>query len=149
MYVKREIKFLRLDENAKLPTKAHEDDACFDVYSIHQVHMPAGSFRTLDTGFSIAMPDGYAALVCSRSGMASKEGLFVLNAPGVVDSGYRGPLKIILKNSSSRPYMIEAGDRIAQLLIQEVLPFAAKEVTVKEFDDDTDRGTAGFGATGR
>jgi dUTP pyrophosphatase len=149
MYLKREIQFLRLNDNAKLPTKAHEDDACFDVYSIHQVYMPAGAHRTIETGFSIAVPEGYTALVCSRSGMASKEGVFVLNAPGVVDSGYRGPLKIILMNTSSRSYMIEPGDRIAQLLMQEVLPFTAKEVTVKEFDDDTDRGTAGFGATGR
>lgn len=141
------IKFLRLTDEAKLPTKAHEDDACFDLYSSDKVIIPPGRTLLVSTGFSIAIPEGHTGLVCSRSGLAAKEGVFVLNAPGVVDAGYRGPLKVVLHNTSDRPYYVERLDRVAQLLLQKVLHCEAVEV--QELADDTTRGTTGFGATGR
>ena len=141
------IRLKRRDSNSTLPKMAHEGDACFDLYSSHDAYLGAGSTKIIDTGFDVALPSGYVGFVCSRSGLASKSGVFVLNAPGVVDSGYRGPLKVILHNSSNRPHTITAGDRVGQLMLQKVLPCVIEEV--EEFNDDTTRGTKGFGSTGR
>lgn len=140
------VKFRRTTPEARLPSKAHDSDACFDLYAaVHEEIFP-GDTVTVSTGFDIAIPDGHVGLVCSRSGNASK-GLVVANAPGIIDSGYRGPLKVILHNNSEDPWRLERGDRIAQLMVQEVIPTMCIEVY--ELDLNTDRGPSGFGSTGR
>jgi dUTP pyrophosphatase len=98
------------------------------------------------TGVSIALPAGYVGLVHPRSGLALKHGITVLNSPGTIDAGYRGEIMVTLFNSSAEPFEIEAGDRIAQLLIQKV---ERAEFIAVESLPDSDRGQAGFGSTGR
>lgn len=102
-------------EAAIEPTKAYEHDACFDLYSIENkmIH----DYETISTGISIRIPQEFVGLVCSRSGLASKNGVFVLNAPGIIDSGYHGEVKVVLGNLSHKPYKVKKGDRIAQLMI--------------------------------
>jgi dUTP pyrophosphatase len=141
------IQFRRIDSEAKLPRKAHADDACFDLYSSNHVDIYPGTTGIVSTGFEIALPEGYAGLVCSRSGLAASESVFVLNAPGMIDAGYRGELKVILHNANKHAvFSITPGVRVAQLFIQRVLPFTAVEVD--EFLDETTRGQGGFGSTG-
>lgn len=142
------IQFRRIDPDAKLPRKAHADDACFDVYASNNVDIYPGTNAIISTGFEIGLPEGYAGLVCSRSGLAAKERVFVLNAPGMIDAGYRGELKVILYNASKHAvFQVDAGDRVAQLFIQRVLP--ATCVEVDEFVDQTTRGVGGFGSSGK
>lgn len=143
------IKFVRTDMRATLPKKAHADDACFDLFAAGDEEVWPGASAVIDTGFRVAIPRGYVGLVCSRSGLAAKEGLFVLNAPGVVDEGYRGNLKVIVHNTGTRPFEVESGDRIGQLLLQKTVDCRAMEVT--EFRDtvSTSRGEGGLGSTGR
>lgn len=138
------VRFQRLRDEAKLPTKAHADDACFDLYSAQPVGLEPGKQATVTTGFNIAIPDGYVGLVCSRSGMASR-GVFVTNAPGVVDAGYRGELKVLLHNAGHAFQGFEAGYRIAQLMVVPVIPAVCAEVPTL---DETTRGEKGFGSTG-
>jgi len=141
------IEFVRTHDEAKLPSKAHSDDACFDLFAVEDRELWPGDVVTVDTGFRVGLPKGYAGLVCSRSGLAARNGVFVLNAPGMIDAGYRGNLKVILHNTQERPLKIKAGDRIGQLFIQKVLPFICAEVD--EFSDEqTDRGEGGLGSTG-
>jgi dUTP pyrophosphatase len=137
---------MKCHPDAILPKKAHSDDACFDLYSAEEFHLDPGAIRVVSTGYNIALPQGYAGLVCSRSGLAAKLGIFVLNSPGIIDAGYRGELKVILHNSVMWHKTFKVGDRIAQLLIQKVLPFTAVEVD--QFEDETTRGAGGFGSTG-
>ena len=142
------VKFLRTHYKAILPCKAHEDDACFDLYAAERVILRPHERMAVDTGFNIALPSGYVGLVCSRSGLAVNRGVFVLNAPGVIDAGYRGPLKVILYNSNNdRIASFEPGDRIGQLLIQKTVSMSLSEVLV--FGDITDRGEGGLGSTGQ
>lgn len=139
------ISFVRNHKDAMLPSMAHSDDACYDLFSVEEAKILPGC-RVIDTGFSIGLPPGYVGLVCSRSGLASR-GIFVANAPGIIDAGYRGPLKVVLYNSTANDYTVHKGDRIGQLMIQKVLPSVAVEV--EEFWDETTRGSKGFGSTGR
>lgn len=142
------IRFERTNESAILPAKAHADDACFDLYAAEKVTLPPLQRAAVDTGFNIALPTGHAGLVCSRSGTALNYGVFVLNAPGMIDAGYRGALKVILLNSNKDIYThVEIGDRIGQLFLQKVLPSVCVEVG--GFDDNTTRGTGGFGSSGK
>lgn len=141
------VELRKVHVKAKLPSKAHSDDACFDLYSADRLKLWPGQTRVVGTGYEIALPRGYAGLVCSRSGLAAKSGVFVLNAPGMVDAGYRGELRVILHNTSEDLFAVNVGDRIGQLFIQKVLPFICVEVD--EFsDENTDRGEGGFGSTG-
>jgi dUTP pyrophosphatase len=141
-----EIKVSRLDESIPLPTYATNGDAGADLISSIDVDIPAGNRALVPTGLSLAIPEGYVGLVCSRSGLAWKHGVTVLNAPGVIDSGYRGEVKVILLNPhASQSFSIKKGDRIAQLLIQKVEQADFIEV---ENLDSTDRGQGGFGSTG-
>lgn len=139
------VRFRKTNPDAKLPTKAHATDACFDLYSAEDVEIYSGNTVMVDTGFEIAVPDNHVGLVCSRSGNASR-GLVVANAPGIIDAGYRGPLKVILHNNTEDRWKAKKGDRIAQFMIQEVLPTLC--VLVNTLDDDTDRGKGGFGSSG-
>jgi dUTP pyrophosphatase len=141
------IKFMRISQDAVLPAKAHFDDACFDLYASENRSIWGGRTAIVCTGFNIAIPEGYVGLVCSRSGLSANKALFVLNAPGVIDAGYRGELKVILYNLHERPFEINVGDRIAQLMLQKVPDCMVAEV--ESFEDITTRGVGGFGSTGQ
>jgi dUTP pyrophosphatase len=142
-----EIQVMRLDEGLPLPKQAHEGDAGVDLYAAHDaVLAPHGGRVLVATGIAIAIPLGYAGFVLPRSGLALNHGISVVNAPGLIDSHYRGELKVVLLNTDQvRPYHVYRGDRIAQLVIQRV-----EEVTWTEVAslDENNRG-GGFGHSGR
>ena len=142
-----EISVQRLDPDLPLPRTAHVGDAGVDLYARESAVLTAGGGRVLmPTGIAIAIPMGYAGFVLPRSGLALNHGISVVNSPGLIDSHYRGELKVVLLNTdSTHQYSIHRGDRIAQLVIQRV-----EEVTWNEVDelDNNDRG-GGFGHSGR
>jgi dUTP pyrophosphatase len=128
------------------PVYAQAGDAGADIFANESVEIRAGERKLVMTGVKIAVPDGYVGLIHPRSGLALKQGLTVLNAPGTIDSGYRGEIGVILYNSQVRStILIKAGDRIAQLVIQKV---ERAEFEVVDALDNTDRGEGGFGSTG-
>tara|TARA_Y100000593_G_scaffold51924_1_gene97577 strand:+ start:5610 stop:6032 length:423 start_codon:yes stop_codon:yes gene_type:complete len=139
------IKVKLLDKNARIPTKAHKSDAGWDLYAsnLAQPIYPKKR-RLISTDISVAIPDGYCGLIWPRSGLSVKSGVDVL--AGVIDSGYRGEIKVCLYNTSDQIVDINPGDRIAQLIIQKVENVDFTEVKNLE---DTDRGDGGFGSTGR
>ena len=142
-----EIAWLRMHDDARLPTQAHANDAGFDLYASEATTLAPGQREAVGCGFAIALPDGLAALVLPRSGLALKAGLTVLNAPGLIDAGYRGEIKVILINHDpTTTHAITGGDRIAQLVI-----IALPTVAFAEHDSlpDSTRGTGGFGSTGQ
>ena len=128
---------------AKAPTRAHSSDAGWDLYADETTTILTGERRTIDTGISLGIPHSFVGLIWPRSGLAVKQGVDVL--AGVVDSGYRGPVKVCLLNTGDDPVVINSGDRIAQILFQEVPQFSM--VVVNELEE-TDRGKGGFGSTG-
>ena len=128
-----------------MPTMGNPGDAGYDLRSAENAVVPARSRHTVNTGVSIALPAGYVALVHPRSGLASKHGITVLNAPGTVDAGYRGQMLITLVNHSDEDFEITRGDRIAQMLFQKFE--SARFVHVTELPG-SQRGSAGFGSTG-
>jgi dUTP pyrophosphatase len=128
-----------------LPVYAKPGDAGADLRSVEKLTLKAGSRALVRTGVSIALPNGYVALVHPRSGLAAKHGVTVLNTPGTVDAGYRGEIMVTLYNTDVNDFEIEVGDRIAQLIIQEVA--RAKFVAVKRLPESA-RGDQGFGSTG-
>jgi dUTP pyrophosphatase len=128
-----------------MPTYAHPGDAGADLRSRVEAVIPAGQRSTLATGVSLALPDGYVGLVHPRSGLAAKHGITVLNAPGTVDAGYRGEIAVTLLNTSGDDFYVNVGDRIAQLVIQQV---ERAHFVVVESLPGTHRGQAGFGSTG-
>lgn len=134
----------QLDFDLPVPSSAHPGDAGLDLYAACDA-VVTGETVLIPTGVAVAVPDGHVGLVCPRSGL-SKWGVTVANAPGVVDSGYRGELMVRLTTTSSTPYQVTRGDRIAQLL---VIPALRPEVTVVDDLDGTERGAGGFGSTGR
>lgn len=129
-----------------LPQYAHPGDAGADLHATESVELAPGERALVGTGVSIALPDGYAAFVMPRSGLATKHGITVVNAPGTVDAGYRGEIKVTLLNTDrSEPYAISAGDRIAQLVI---MPVARARFIPVEKLPGSQRGEGGFGSTG-
>jgi len=129
-----------------LPAYAHPGDAGADLVSAEALRLEPGQRALVGTGVRIALPDGYAAFVVPRSGLATKHGITIVNSPGTVDAGYRGELKVTLLNTDSRePYDIAVGDRIAQLIIMPVI--RARFLAVDELEDSA-RGEGGFGSTG-
>ena len=142
-----EIPIQRLDPDLPLPEYAHPGDAGIDLYARVPVGLIGGGARALvPTGIAIALPEGYAGLVLPRSGLALKHGITVLNTPGLIDSGYRGELKVLLLNTDPcRTFRVERGLRIAQLVIQRVV--RASWQVVEELDPTT-RGDGGYGSTG-
>ena len=132
-----------LHSSAKAPTKGHVNDAGWDLYSFEGVSIPAGATVLVSTGISIAVPKEHVALIWDRSSMGVKG---VHRHAGVIDSGYRGEVKVCLHNTTKEPYHIERDDRIAQMLIQEAPNFI--QHVVHELDS-TDRGDGGFGSTGK
>tara|TARA_Y100000310_G_scaffold267208_1_gene279119 strand:+ start:9723 stop:10166 length:444 start_codon:yes stop_codon:yes gene_type:complete len=129
-----------------LPSYAKNGDAGVDIASNEDVTIKAFSWTTISTELYVAIPYGYEGQVRSRSGLAAKFGLQVLNTPGTIDSGYRGEIKVIMINHNHYPYEVKRGDRIAQLVIAPVI--TAKIVEVEELSD-SDRGEGGLGSTGK
>lgn len=129
-----------------VPRYAQPGDAGADIRSSVSMVIAPGERATVSTGMAIALPAGYVGLVHSRSGLAAKNGIMVLNSPGTIDAGYRGEIKVTLLNTDkSEPFEIKIGDRIAQLLVQQVEQ--AKFIQV-DFLPDSNRGDGGFGSTG-
>ncbi len=129
-----------------LPEYAHPGDAGADLVAAESVRLEPGQRALIGTGVRIALPDGYAAFVVPRSGLAARHGITIVNAPGTVDAGYRGEIKVSLLNTdSSAGYDVSAGDRIAQLIIMPVIQ--ARFLPVDELPDSV-RGDGGFGSTG-
>ena len=133
----------KLDPGAIIPTKANRSDAGYDLYALNGTIIDKHTHKLIKTGISMAIPEGYVGLIWPRSGMAYKYGLDVF--AGVIDSGYRGDIGVILYNSQYNSYEINKGDRIAQILIQKVEDFDLVEV---EDLDSTERNSGGFGSSG-
>lgn len=138
----------RVNSDLPLPNYAKAGDAGADLIANEDVTLaPRGGRALIGTGIAIAIPHGYAGFVQPRSGLALRHGITCLNTPGLIDSGYRDELKVLLVNTDpSEPYEVQRGDRIAQLVIQKV-----EQVTWEETDklDDSERGLGGFGHSGR
>jgi dUTP pyrophosphatase len=142
-----EVPVVRLDPELPVPTYAHQGDAGADLYARSDAILEPGGGRALvPTGVALAIPEGYAGFVQPRSGLALEHGITCLNTPGLIDSGYRDELKVLLVNTDPQaPYTVRRGDRIAQLVIQ-----AVEEAKFTEGDlPPSRRGTGGFGHTGR
>lgn len=135
-----------LDQGIEPPAYAQPGDAGADLRSRVDLTLEPGERALVPTGVAIALPEGFVGLVHPRSGLAAKHGITIVNAPGTVDSGYRGELMVCLLNTDrSQPFVIQRGDRIAQLVIQK---FEAATFNVVESLSETERGTDGFGSTG-
>lgn len=142
-----ELRCQRLAEDARLPTRATDGDAGLDLYAAEDATVAsAGGRASVGTGIAVEIPAGHAGLVLPRSGLAARHGITLTNAPGLIDSGYRGELRVLLLNTDPAvDFGVTRGDRIAQLVIT---PFAAAEpVEVAELAESA-RGTGGFGSTG-
>ncbi len=135
----------RIDPALPLPSYARPGDAGLDLHAAEAVTLAAGGRALVPTGIAVAIPEGYAGFVVPRSGLALRQGVTVLNAPGLIDAGYRGEVKVLLVNHDARPVTFERGERIAQLVIQRV---ERAEWVVTEDLPESDRGSGGFGSTG-
>ncbi len=137
---------MRIRDDAVLPTRAHAGDAGLDLTACETVRIGAGERAIVGTGIAVAIPDDHAGLVVPRSGLALRSGLSIVNTPGVIDTGYRGEVRVILLNTDrERPFTVEAGMRIAQLL---VVPAVAVDVIEVSELTLSARGEGGFGSTG-
>lgn len=135
----------KLVEDAIIPKYAKEEDAGADIYSIEKVIIPAMGRALVKTGIAIELPKNTEAQIRSRSGLALKSGVFVLNSPGTIDEGYRGEVGVILFNTTDKDFIVEKHDRIAQMVIKKVYPSRFFEVDKLT---NSDRGSNGFGSTG-
>lgn len=139
------VAFKKLNPQAVIPAYAHPGDAGMDLSASEPVDLQPGEYAMVPTGLAIELPSGTEAQVRPRSGLAAKHGVTVLNAPGTIDEGYRGEIKVILINHGKEIFHIAAGMRIAQLVIAQVLPVDIKTV---EALSGSERGDGGFGSTG-
>jgi dUTP pyrophosphatase len=140
-----ELPIRRLRENAVLPERAYAGDAGLDLAACERHELGPGERATVGTGLAVAIPEGYAGFVQPRSGLAARQGITIVNTPGLVDSGYRGELRVILLNTDARePFVVEPGMRIAQLV---VLPVPELEFTEVDELPDSERGVRGFGSS--
>ena len=140
------LRVTKLRADAVLPSRAHDGDAGLDLTACESVTIGAGERATVGTGLAVEIPDGHAGLVTPRSGLALRHGLSIVNAPGVIDAGYRGEVRVVLLNTDrEQPFTVEPGMRIAQLLVVPALV-----VDVVEVGDLTEtlRGESGFGSSG-
>lgn len=140
------LSFKRIHPDAVLPSYAHPGDAGMDVRSVEDLVIPAGGRVLVHTGLVAVIPEGYELQVRSRSGLALKSGVAVLNSPGTVDAGYRGEIGVILANFGDGGFAVKKGDRVAQLV---AAPVTVAEIFETDSVDATDRGAGGFGSTGR
>lgn len=140
------LRMVRLDPRAILPTRAHPGDAGLDLYALHGAGLAPGERASIQTGIALEIPQGHAGLVLPRSGLAARHGVTVANAPGLIDAGYRGELIVLLLNADrAARFELAAGDRIAQLVlvrIQSPVPVEVQELSASE------RGPGGFGSSG-
>jgi dUTP pyrophosphatase len=142
-----ELRVRRLDPAAVVPERAHDDDAGLDLRSIEALVLEPGGRAMVRTGLAIELPAGHAGLVVPRSGLAAKHGISVVNAPGLIDAGYRGEVKVLLLNTDpAEPFPVAVGDRIAQLVVMAVATPAIVEADALA---ESGRGEGGFGSTGR
>lgn len=142
-----DVLFQRLHPEAHLPLQAHPDDAGYDLHATEAAVLAPGERAAIGCGFAMALPPDMAALVVPRSGLALREGLGVLNAPGLIDSGYRGEIKVILVNHDPAQHRtIAPGDRIAQLVL---ISLPRVRFSTADSLPDSARGTGGFGSTGK
>jgi dUTP pyrophosphatase len=136
----------RLDRRAILPRRAHPGDAGLDLHALDGTTIHAGERAMVPTGIAVQLPAGHAGLVLPRSGLAARHGIALVNAPGLIDEGYRGEVRVLLLNTDrSEAFVVEPGARIAQLV---VVPVAAAEVVELDELPTTTRGASGFGSTG-
>lgn len=141
-----DVRLLRLDPELPLPSYAHPGDAGADLHAASDVDLAPGERALVGTGIAVALPEGYAAFVHPRSGLAARHGLTIVNTPGTVDAGYRGEIKVLLLNTDpAAPISLRRGDRIAQLVIQRVERASFVEVATLE---ESSRGAGGYGSTG-
>jgi len=143
--MKIHVEIMRISKDAIIPEYAHDDDSGCDLFSVEDVIIPPGKHKLIKTGIKIAIPIGFETQVRSKSGLALKQGLFVLNSPGTIDAGYRGEICVILANFSEQPTTIEKGQKVAQMVIMPVFQAAFDEVGRL---DKTNRDAGGFGSTG-
>lgn len=142
-----QLKISRLEQEATLPTRAHEGDAGLDLYACEAAHIGPGERWSVGTGIAVEIPEGHAGLVLPRSGLARKHGVTLVNGPGLIDSGYRGEVRVLLLNTDpAETFRVESGDRIAQLVISAV---ALPEPVEAEALTESARGEGGFGSSGR
>jgi len=140
-----ELPVQRLHDGATLPTRAYEGDAGLDLSASERVELGPGERAVVGTGLTVAIPDGHAGFVQPRSGLAARHGITILNTPGLVDSGYRGELKVVLLNTDrTEQFVVEPGMRIAQLV---VVPVALPEPREVAELPDSERGEKGFGSS--
>ncbi|HIV57400.1 MAG TPA: dUTP diphosphatase [Candidatus Stackebrandtia faecavium] len=140
------VAITRLDPQLPLPRYAHPLDAGVDLYAAHDVELKPGERALVNTGIACALPPGYVGLVHPRSGLAARHGVTVLNAPGTVDAGYRGEIRVNLVNlDGDTPVRVSRGDRIAQLVVQQVAQVVFHEVSQLP---ESARGIGGHGSTG-
>ena len=142
-----ELPVARLKDEALLPTRAHEGDAGLDLYSCEAAHIGPGERWSVGTGVGVEIPDAHAGLILPRSGLARDHGISLVNSPGLIDSGYRGELRVLLLNNDpAETFRIVAGDRIAQLVLVPIALATPVEAAVLA---DSARATGGFGSSGR
>jgi dUTP pyrophosphatase len=141
-----ELPVARLRDDAILPTQAYEGDAGLDLAACERLELGPGQRGVVGTGIAVAIPEGWAGLVLPRSGLAAKHGLTLVNAPGLIDAGYRGEVRMILLNTDERErFVVEPGMRIGQLVLVEVA--SVRLVEVDELSE-SERGTGGLGSSG-
>jgi dUTP pyrophosphatase len=141
-----ELPVTRLRDDASLPQGAYPGDAGLDLVACERVEVGPGERCVVPTGIAVAIPAGYAGLVIPRSGLALEHGISLVNTPGLIDSGYRGEVRVIALNTDrERPFTVEAGMRIAQLV---VTPVPGVDVVLQDELPETVRGAAGFGSSG-
>ena len=140
-----ELPIQRLHADAVVPQRAYTGDAGFDLASCERVELGPGERALVGTGLAVAIPEGYGGFVQPRSGLAARHGLTVVNSPGLVDSGYRGELRVVLLNTDrTEPFVVEPGMRIAQLV---VLPIPELELVEVDELPSSERGVRGFGSS--
>ena len=137
------ISVKKISATATLPKYIHPHDAGMDLYSSETINIQPGERRLIPTGIAMAIPKDYVGLIWDKSGIATNHGLKTM--AGVIDAGYRGEIRVLIHNLSNEPYKVQAGTKIAQMLIQ---PVVQKEIQEVENLDDTSRGAGGFGSTG-
>jgi dUTP diphosphatase len=137
----------RLKDEARLPSRAHEGDAGLDLYACEAAHIGPGERWSVGTGVGVEIPEEHAGLILPRSGLAREHGIALVNAPGLIDSGYRGELRVLLLNTDpAETFRVEPGDRIAQLVLT---PIAIAEPVEAATLAESSRGEGGFGSSGR
>jgi dUTP pyrophosphatase len=141
-----ELRVAKLKEGAVLPTRAHEGDAGLDLHAVEAAHIGPGERWGVGTGIAVEIPEGHGGLILPRSGLAREHGISLVNSPGLIDSGYRGEVRVLLLNNDpAETFRVEVGDRIAQLVIVPVVLAEPVEAALAE----SARGDGGFGSSGR